>query len=65
MIKLNNKDYEGAEGLSIQQLIDKEKFVYKRKVVKVNGQLIKEDKWSQTEIKAGDDVLIIHLMAGG
>ena len=44
MIKLNNKDYEGAEGLTIQQLIDKEKFVYKRKVVKVNGQLIKEDQ---------------------
>lgn len=62
---LNNKEYEGAEGLTVQQLIDKEKLIYKRKVVKINGELIKEDKWASTIINSNDDVLIIHLMAGG
>lgn len=65
MIMLNNKEYEGAEGLTVQQLIDKEKLIYKRKVVKINGELIKEDKWASTIINSNDDVLIIHLMAGG
>lgn len=65
MIMLNNKEYEGAEGLTVQQLIDKEKLIYKRKIVKINGELIKEDKWASTIINSNDDVLIIHLMAGG
>ena len=65
MITLNNREFPWHEGLTVQKLLEENDYVYRRIVVKVNGQLIDEADWPQKEIRDGDDVSAMHLMAGG
>lgn len=65
-MKLNNREFEGwKEGLTIQDVIEINRFTYKRLVVKVNGKLIKKEEWSNFVLEENDDLKIHHLLAGG
>jgi thiamine biosynthesis protein ThiS len=65
MIILNNREYPWRQGMTVLQLLTENGFVYKRIVVKINGQLVHELDWQKKEIQDGDDVSAMHLMAGG
>ncbi|NLW72571.1 MAG: sulfur carrier protein ThiS [Chloroflexi bacterium] len=65
MIKLNSREHPWRQGLTVQNLIDEEEFVFKHIVVRVNGVPIDEEDYAATVISDGDDVLVLHLMAGG
>lgn len=65
MIKLNNRDYEWEEGLTVRRLLQKETFTYPRLIVKVNNVLVPDEEFESTVIRDGDDVKVIHLLAGG
>lgn len=65
MIKLNNRDYEWEEGLTVRRLLQKETFTYPRLIVKINNVLVPEEEFESTVIRDGDDVKVIHLLAGG
>ena len=66
IITLNNRtesfDYEV---LSIAELIKVKNFTFKALVVKINGQLVKKDQYTEAKVYAGDKVDIIHLISGG
>lgn len=66
-ITLNNRPEtinEHAE-LTINELLTLKNFSYKMLMVRINNETIKQDQYSSTTIKDGDDVAIIHLMTGG
>lgn len=65
MIKLNNKDFPWEEGMTVESLMHKKKYSYSRIIVKINGHHIEEEYYSKTAINDGDDVQMIHLLAGG
>ena len=65
MITLNNREYPWQEGLTVRQLLDENNYVYKRIIVKINGQLVHELDWPKKVIQDGDNVSAMHLMAGG
>ena len=65
MIKLNNRDYEWHEGLTVEELLKHNNFIYARIVVYVNAEVISIEDYTSTVIRDGDDVKAIHLMAGG
>jgi len=65
MIILNNRETPWREGMTVRQLLDDNGYVYKRIIVKINGQLIHESDWAKRKINDGDKVSAIHLMAGG
>jgi sulfur carrier protein len=65
MIQVNGHDFKWQEGLTVEKLIELKRFVYPRKIVRINDILIHEEEYSTTIINLGDDVKIIHLMAGG
>lgn len=65
MIKLNNRDFEWEEGLTIQDLLNKKSYTYPKLIIKINNVLISSEEYSSTVIRDGDDVKIIHLLAGG
>ena len=64
-IKLNNRPFPWEEGLTIDDIIKKNNFTFKMLVVKVNGELIKKDKYNDTSVPEGADVKILHLISGG
>lgn len=65
MIRLNNSNYEYKEGMTITTLMEEKGYDFFNIVVKINGVAIEEDKWENTPINEGDDVLILHMFAGG
>lgn len=65
MIKLNNKDLTWEEEMTVESLMLKKKFTYSRIIVKINGHHIEQEDYSTTVINDGDDVQMIHLLAGG
>jgi sulfur carrier protein len=65
MIQVNGRDFQWVEGLTVEKLIELKRYVYPRKIVRINDKIINEEEYASTVICLGDDVKIIHLMAGG
>lgn len=65
MIKVNGKDFEWEENLTVMELMQKKKYTYSRIVVTVNGVLVPKEEYGSKQIIDEDDVQFIHLMAGG
>lgn len=65
-ILLNNRPEEfGEELLSVSEMLVKKKFSYKMRIVKINGTLIRKDRYDSTIIHDGDEVQMLYLMSGG
>ena len=67
MIRVNNGKFEieWEEGMTVDLLRAGCKFTFDMIVVKVNGKVIPRDEYKTYEIKDGDEVGVIHLIAGG
>ena len=64
---VNNRDTEikGHDSLNVKELLAEMRYTFPMIVVKVNGTLIKKDKYEDISIKDGDKVEAIHLIGGG
>ncbi len=65
IIKLNNRDFQWEEGMTIEDIMKIKKFSYSRIIVKVNNKHVEEVDYATTIVHDGDDVQMIHLLAGG
>ena len=65
MIKVNNRDFEWEENLTVQGLLDKKNYTYPKLIIKINNVLVSDKEYASTVIRDGDDVKVIHLLAGG
>ncbi len=65
MIKVNGKNVDWNEGMTIETVLDKCNYTYPSIVVSVNGTIIHKEKYLTTVINDGDDVKVIHMVAGG
>lgn len=65
-ITLNNtKESLPDENISVADLIRIRNFTFRMLVTKVNGQLVRREDRDKVFIKAGDDVIVMHLISGG
>ncbi len=65
MIKVNTEDHPWTKPLSVQELLDEKGFIFPHIVVRINGEYVEEDDYQTKMVQNGDDVLVLHLMAGG
>ena len=65
MIKVNTEDYPWQPGMTVRSLLDERLFTFRHIIVRVNGEFVPEDEYEKQLIQDGDDVLVLHLMAGG
>lgn len=65
MIKVNGKDFDWEEQLTVKALLQKKGFTYSRIIVMINGELVTKEDYANKQIMDEDDVQVIHLMAGG
>ena len=65
MIKVNTRDHAWHEGLTARGLLDEEQFIFRHIIVRVNGEYVAEDDYAKAVIADGDDVMVLHLIAGG
>ncbi|MDA3890823.1 MAG: sulfur carrier protein ThiS [Salinivirgaceae bacterium] len=65
-IVLNNRDEEiNAEVVTIKELLEIKNFTFRMLVVKVNGVLVKKDRYEHVYVTEGDNVIVLHLVSGG
>ena len=67
-LNLNNREEVLAtskEILTINEIREMKSFSFRSLVVKVNGKLVKRDRYDEPTVKDGDKVDIIHLISGG
>lgn len=65
IIKVNGRDFPWRENLSIEDIMEEKKYTFPKIIVKVNSQHIEEEDYATTIISDGDNVQMIHLLAGG
>ena len=65
MIKVNGRDREWGENLTVELLLKECKYTFPLIMVKVNGKYIPKEKYQNTLIMDNDDVQVIHSIAGG
>lgn len=65
MIKVNGRDMEWEENLTVELLLKKCKYTFPLIMVKINGKYISKEKYETTLIMDNDDVQVIHSIAGG
>ena len=61
----NNSEVIDQENLTVSRLLEIRNFTFKMLIVKINGQLVKKSEYETSEIKEGDDVMVLHLISGG
>ncbi len=65
-ITLNNNNEEfNADQLSVSEIMEMKKFTFKLLVVKLNDKLVGKEKYKETYVKNGDNLVILHLISGG
>jgi thiamine biosynthesis protein ThiS len=65
-ITLNNtREIILEDNITIADLIRIKNFTFRLLVTKVNGQLVRKEDREKVFIKAGDDVMVMHLISGG
>ncbi|MTI54254.1 sulfur carrier protein ThiS [Geosporobacter ferrireducens] len=65
MIKVNGRDSDWEENLTVEKLLQNKRYTYPKIIVRINGELINREEYASTSIRDGDDVKVIHLLAGG
>lgn len=65
MIKVNTEESPWHHGMSVKTLLDEKLFTFRHIIVRVNGEFVPEEDYEKRLIQDGDDVLVLHLMAGG
>ncbi len=51
--------------MTVEDIMKIKKFSYSRIIVKVNDKHIEQEDYAKTVVNDGDDVKMIHLLAGG
>lgn len=65
-IMLNNREeHFGKSQMTIKELLGEKNFTFKMLVVKINGQLVRKEKYDSATVKDGDEVTVLHLISGG
>ena len=65
MIKVNTEDFPWHPGMSVRALLDEKLFTFRHIIVRVNSEYVPEEDYENYVIQDGDDVIVLHLMAGG
>lgn len=65
MIRVNNRDFPWEPGMTVKDVMNRKNFTWPKIVVKVNGHHVEEEDFPTTVLNDGDDVQMLHLLAGG
>jgi thiamine biosynthesis protein ThiS len=65
MITVNTREQAYQAGMTVRDLLDRNQFTFRHIIVRVNGEYVPEEQYDKAQVRDGDDVLVLHLMAGG
>ena len=65
-VKVNGRIEEFIEeSLSITEILEKMKYTSPGIIVKYSGKIIREEDFNEVYLRDSDEILVIHIFAGG
>lgn len=64
-VTVNGHQISWREGMTVRDVLTAMNYTFMMLVIKIDGQLVKKDDWDTTEVPAGADVSVYHLISGG
>ena len=65
MITVNSDPMPHRPGMTIQDILDERKYIFRMLAVSVNGQVIARKDYKTTVVPDEADVQVIHMISGG
>lgn len=65
MITVNGNQIEWEEDLTVESLLKKMNYTFPKIVVRVNGKVVEQKKWTVFKVPDDAEVQAHHLIAGG
>jgi sulfur carrier protein len=65
VITVNTEAYPWHPGMTVRSLLDEKVFTFRHIIVRVNGEYVPEEDYENFAIQDEDEVIVLHLMAGG
>ncbi len=65
MLRINGEEKEGCEGLSVEELLEREGFNRERIAVERNGVIVSKKEYSSVRTEEGDVIEVVSFMGGG
>ena len=64
-LTVNGDEHPFREGLTVAELLAEKKYSWPLITVYIGKTRVPKDQWGSKELRDGDVVKVIHLMAGG
>jgi len=64
MVKINGKEVDNTNGISLEELLIREGYSLEKTVVELNGEIMPKAQYKQTNIKDGDSLEVISFVGG-
>jgi len=65
VITINGNHIEWEEGLTVAKALAKMNYTFPKIIVRVNGEVVQQKKWSEFKVPDEAEVHAHHLIAGG
>lgn len=65
MITVNSEAMPHRPGMTVQDILDERKYIFRMLAVSVNGQIVARKDYAATKVPDGADVQVIHMISGG
>lgn len=61
----NNKERIETNKMTVSELLAYKNFTFKMLIIRINNKLIAKEDYGVSEIRDGDEVMVLHLISGG
>ncbi len=65
MITVNGEPLDHRPGMTVQDILDARKYIFRMLAVSVNGQVIARKDYKTAVVPDEADVQVIHMISGG
>lgn len=65
MLTVNGDPMEWTDGMTVAEVLERRRYVFRMIVVTINGEHVKRADYPTTRIPDGADVQVLHMMSGG
>ncbi len=65
MVQINGETRENCEGVTGEEMVDREGVQKSRIAVEINGEIVSKQKYNDTVLHAGDVVEVVSFVGGG
>lgn len=65
MVRINGEEREAYDGLTVEEMLEREGFQKGRIAVEINGAIVSKQTYQDTIVHSGDVIEVVSFVGGG